>query len=61
VKLKERKGSQMITCGQCGKVNGHGEVGKSWICEDCKADEENSRELKKNPDKSGAERPDASK
>jgi hypothetical protein len=26
----------MITCDQCGKVKGHGEVGTNWICEDCK-------------------------
>ncbi|WP_165822493.1 hypothetical protein [Paenibacillus montanisoli] len=26
----------MITCTECGKMNGHGEVGKNWICDDCK-------------------------
>ncbi|REE86455.1 hypothetical protein A8990_11064 [Paenibacillus taihuensis] len=30
---------QTITCEHCGKVNGHGEVGRSWICEDCRVDE----------------------
>jgi hypothetical protein len=29
----------MITCEQCGKINGRGEVGSSWICEDCKVSE----------------------
>jgi ribosomal protein L37AE/L43A len=26
----------MITCDQCGKVEGHNLVGTSWICEDCR-------------------------
>ncbi|WP_281423179.1 hypothetical protein [Paenibacillus oenotherae] len=26
----------MITCNECGKTNGHNEVGTSWICGDCK-------------------------
>lgn len=26
----------MITCSDCGKMTGKGDVGKSWICEDCK-------------------------
>lgn len=29
-------GMKMITCGECGRVNGKGQIGKSWICEDCK-------------------------
>ncbi|WP_186445809.1 hypothetical protein [Paenibacillus cremeus] len=30
----------MLTCEQCGKINGHGEVGTSWICGDCKMGEQ---------------------
>lgn len=26
----------MITCGECGKINGGDKVGGHWICEDCK-------------------------
>jgi hypothetical protein len=26
----------MITCGECGKTNGQGKIGESWICADCK-------------------------
>jgi len=26
----------MITCDDCGKVNGTGQVGSHWICDDCK-------------------------
>ncbi|WP_187274497.1 hypothetical protein [Paenibacillus sp. N3.4] len=30
----------MITCEQCGKANGHGEIGNSWVCHDCKMGED---------------------
>jgi len=30
---------KMITCGECGRINGKGSVGTSWICEDCKEGE----------------------
>lgn len=26
----------MLTCEQCGKVTGDGEIGKEWICQDCR-------------------------
>ncbi|TDG00792.1 hypothetical protein [Paenibacillus piri] len=25
-----------VTCNDCGKANGQGEIGTHWICEDCK-------------------------
>jgi hypothetical protein len=36
----------MITCDSCGKVNGQGEVGKHWICVDCKVTTEDKEEKK---------------
>lgn len=26
----------MITCNECGRTNGHGDIGDNWICGDCK-------------------------
>jgi len=34
----------VITCQECGKMNGSGQIGTSWICEDCKVEQTNSRE-----------------
>jgi hypothetical protein len=28
----------MLTCEECGKINGQDDVGTHWICMDCKAD-----------------------
>lgn len=25
-----------ITCTECGKIKGHGQVGDHWICADCR-------------------------
>lgn len=30
-----------ITCDACRRVKGEGQVGTSWICEDCKVDMQN--------------------
>ncbi|MEK8126483.1 hypothetical protein WMW72_00995 [Paenibacillus filicis] len=27
---------KVIDCNSCGKVQGHGETGTEWICEDCR-------------------------
>lgn len=32
--------SEPITCEACGKLKGEGEMGKHWICEDCRVDEQ---------------------
>lgn len=29
----------MITCDECGKVNGEGDIGEHWICDSCKVPE----------------------
>lgn len=29
----------MITCNDCGKVNGEGDIGEHWICDSCKVPE----------------------
>lgn len=29
----------MITCNECGKVNGEGDIGEHWICDSCKVPE----------------------
>jgi hypothetical protein len=36
----------MITCNDCGRLKEGNELGKSWICEDCK---EGDQELKDSP------------
>lgn len=35
----------MITCVECGRVNGKGQLGTSWICTDCKVGEKLETEL----------------
>jgi hypothetical protein len=34
----------MITCSQCGRLNEGKELGKSWICEDCKEGDQELRD-----------------
>jgi hypothetical protein len=29
----------MITCNECGKTNGEGDIGEHWICDSCKIPE----------------------
>jgi hypothetical protein len=41
----------MITCGECGRINGKGLVGTNWICKDCKEGGENDSVLASNNDK----------
>lgn len=37
-----RDHSITVTCGGCGKVNGQGQIGTHWICEDCKVNEKDT-------------------
>ncbi|MDF2924281.1 MAG: hypothetical protein K0R57_3195 [Paenibacillaceae bacterium] len=34
----------MITCNECGKVNGEGDIGEHWICDSCKVPEPQEEE-----------------
>jgi hypothetical protein len=36
--------SHMITCTECGKVNGEGDIGEHWICDSCKVPEPQEKE-----------------
>ena len=39
----------MVTCKDCGRLNKGKEVGKSWICEDCKEGEQMLKDSSKPP------------
>jgi hypothetical protein len=39
----------MITCNDCGRLNKGNELGKSWICEDCKVGDQELRDTPTQP------------